>query len=74
MIANLIGGLLMIAAGLFPLYFGLSNWWWIAGGVMIVFGGMVVYSGCRCRCSFAQEIDLRLSPEEIDKVAEELGK
>lgn len=47
MISNLIGGLIMIAAGLFPLYFGLSNWWWIIGGAMILFGVVVAYSGCR---------------------------
>ena len=47
MIVNIILGLLMIAAGLFPLYFNLNNWWWILGGAMIVFGGMVVYSSFR---------------------------
>ena len=47
MIANIFAGLLMIAGGLFPLYFKLNNWWWIAGGVMIVFGAIVIYSSFR---------------------------
>jgi len=49
MIANIILGLILIASGLFPLYFKLNNLWWIAGGAMIIFGGMVVYSSCRPR-------------------------
>jgi len=48
MIANLIGGILSIAAGLFPLYFNLNPLWWILGGVMILWGLVVGYSTFRC--------------------------
>ena len=47
MIANLIGVILLIAAGLFPLYFNLNPLWWILGGVMILWGLAVCYSAFR---------------------------
>jgi len=47
MIANLIGVILLIAAGLFPLYFNLNPLWWILGGVMILWGLAVGYSSLR---------------------------
>ncbi len=68
MIANIIGGLLLIAAGFFPLYFKLNNWWWIAGGVMIVWGAMIVYSGCRYSCLLGIGPDI--SDEELKKLKE----
>lgn len=68
MIANLIGGLIMIAAGLFPLYFGLSNWWWILGGAMILFGAVVAYSGCRTSCLLGKAPNI--SDEEIKRLKE----
>jgi len=47
MIAQLIASILLIAAGLFPLYFNLNPLWWILGGLMIIFGLVIGYSSLR---------------------------
>ncbi len=47
MITNLILGILLIAAGLFPLYFNLNPLWWILGGLMILLGLVIGYSAFR---------------------------
>jgi len=48
MIANLLLGIALIAAGLFPLYFNLNPLWWILGGVMILLGLVIGYSSLKC--------------------------
>jgi len=47
MIADVLGVILLIAAGLFPLYFNLNPLWWILGGLMILWGLVLGYSALR---------------------------
>jgi len=52
MLAQLLGAILLIAAGLFPLYFNLNPLWWILGGLMILWGLVIGYSSLRPRSCF----------------------